>query len=49
MKVLQQAQVALVPGTTFGPSGSDFIRLCYARPTSVLREGLNRLVQFWSE
>ncbi len=48
MEILRQAHVALVPGTTFGPSGKNFVRLCYARPTAVLREGLQRLVTFWS-
>ena len=48
MDILQRKQVSLVPGTTFGPSGKNFVRLCYARPTAVLREGLERLVNFWS-
>ena len=49
MEILQNAKVALVPGTTFGPSGNQFVRLCYARPTAVLRTGLQRLVTFWSK
>ena len=49
MEILQQAKVALVPGATFGPTGKKFVRLCYARPTAVLRTGLERLVQFWSK
>lgn len=46
MTILHQTKVTLVPGDAFGPSGKPFLRLCYARETEVLQEGLSRLVNF---
>ena len=47
MSVLHEAKVSLVPGKSFGPSGDSFLRLCYARETDVLQEGIARLVKFF--
>ncbi len=47
MKVLNDAHVALVPGKDFGPSGSSYFRLCYAREPDLVLEGLRRLVDFF--
>jgi aspartate/methionine/tyrosine aminotransferase len=47
MSILQKAKVALVPGQSFGPSGAPFLRLCYARDTLLLQEGITRLVSFF--
>ncbi len=47
MSILNQAKVSLVPGQSFGPSGAPFLRLCYARDTEILREGVTRLVKFF--
>lgn len=47
MSILHKAKVSLVPGKTFGPSGGSFLRLCYARETDVLQEGIGRLVKFF--
>jgi aspartate/methionine/tyrosine aminotransferase len=47
MSILYQAKVSLVPGQSFGPSGAPFLRLCYARDTEILREGITRLVKFF--
>ena len=38
--VLAQAEVAVVPGEAFGPSG--FLRLSYALGDDALREGMQR-------
>lgn len=46
MNIVNNAKVTLVPGSSFGPSGDSFLRLCYARDTELLEEGLNRLVNF---
>jgi len=46
MNIVHNAKVTLVPGISFGPSGNSFLRLCYARDTELLKEGLNRLVHF---
>jgi aspartate/methionine/tyrosine aminotransferase len=43
MDILKNAKVALIPGKFFGPSGDSFLRLCYARDTEILKEGLIRL------
>lgn len=47
MSILYKAKVALIPGGTFGPSGGPFMRLCYARDTDYLEEGINRLITFF--
>jgi aspartate/methionine/tyrosine aminotransferase len=47
MSILYQAKVSLVPGSSFGPSGASFIRLCYARDREYLQEGIQRLVKFF--
>lgn len=43
-RLLQEKQVAVVPGTPFGEPG--FIRLSFATDESSLQEGCDRLVQF---
>ena len=47
MSILNSAKVGLIPGSSFGPSGAPFLRLCYARETEVLEEGLKRLVKYF--
>lgn len=47
MSILHQAKVSLVPGTSFGPSGAQFLRLCYAREKHLLQMGLERLAKFF--
>ncbi|HZW60797.1 MAG TPA: pyridoxal phosphate-dependent aminotransferase, partial [Candidatus Babeliales bacterium] len=44
--LLNQAQVAIVPGRNFGPSGKPFLRLCYARRQEQVIQGIERLVTF---
>jgi len=41
--LLQEAQVAMVPGSSFGTGGEGYIRLSYAYGMDQLAEGLNRL------
>jgi aspartate/methionine/tyrosine aminotransferase len=45
--ILNKAKVGLIPGITFGPSGSSYIRLCYAREQDVLQAGIDRLVKYF--
>lgn len=45
--MLAKVRVAVVPGKDFGPSGKRFVRLCYARKTEVLEEGLYRFVDYF--
>jgi len=47
MSILYKAKVSLVPGASFGSSGAPFLRLCYARDTEILQEGLQRLIKFF--
>ncbi len=47
MSILNNAKVSLVPGSSFGPSGAPFLRLCFARDSEVLHEGISRLVKFF--
>jgi aspartate aminotransferase len=43
-RLLDDAQVAVVPGGGFGAEGH--LRLSFAAPTSVLEEGLERIAAF---
>lgn len=45
--ILDEAEVALVPGEAFGPSG--YVRLSYALGDEQLREGIQRLQKLFSE
>jgi len=46
MNILNFAKVGLIPGRAFGPSGKSYIRLCYARDERILRDGINRILEF---
>lgn len=41
--LLEEAGVALLPGTAFGPGGEGYLRICYANSFDRLKEGLTRL------
>ncbi len=41
--MLDEAKVALLPGTNFGPSGKGFVRLTYATSIEKITEGLKRI------
>ncbi|MEM0449077.1 MAG: pyridoxal phosphate-dependent aminotransferase [Methanomassiliicoccales archaeon] len=43
MYLLQEAHVAVTPGSTFGPSGEGHIRISYAASTQHLIEGMQRI------
>jgi aspartate aminotransferase len=45
-RILEQAQVAVVPGTPFG--AAEFIRLSFASDERSLQEGCERLVKFFA-
>ncbi|MBM3886471.1 aminotransferase class I/II-fold pyridoxal phosphate-dependent enzyme, partial [Candidatus Dependentiae bacterium] len=49
MDVLQQANVAMTPGTDFGPSATPFIRVCFARNPEVLEESITRLSKYFAK
>lgn len=46
LQLLQQADVAVVPGDAFSQYGEEFIRISYATSMELLEEGLNRMEQF---
>ncbi len=41
--MLEQAGVALLPGSNFGTAGKGYVRLCYATNRERIIEGLNRM------
>jgi aspartate aminotransferase len=43
---LHAKHVSLVPGKVFGPSFKKYVRICFARPKDVVREGIRRLKDF---
>ncbi len=47
--LLSREKVAVAPGTTFGPSGSRYIRISLASDRDSIREGLRRLGSFQHE
>jgi aspartate/methionine/tyrosine aminotransferase len=42
-RALNEFNVAVLPGTAFGPGGEGFIRIAYLQPDELLDEGLRRL------
>ena len=42
-KLLVDAHVAVTPGSAFGESGKDFIRISYATSQERIKEGLSRI------
>ncbi len=43
--MLEEAGVALLPGTNFGESAEGYVRLCYGVSVENIREGINRMHQ----
>ena len=46
MTLLREEEVAVVPGEAFGPSGSGYVRACYATAYEEIEEALNRIESF---
>ncbi|MCA9936126.1 MAG: aminotransferase class I/II-fold pyridoxal phosphate-dependent enzyme, partial [Anaerolineales bacterium] len=46
MKLLEEQEVAMVPGEAFGASGAGFMRASYATAYEKIEEALNRLEKF---
>ncbi len=44
--LLDAKNVAVVPGTGFGPSGEGFVRICYAYSIEEITEALDRIEEF---
>jgi aminotransferase len=45
-RLLTDAQVAVVPGDAFGPSGTGYVRACYATAMDKIEEALERVERF---
>jgi len=48
MKLLESENVAVVPGTAFGPCGEGSVRCCYATALDDLKEAMPRIARFVS-
>jgi aspartate aminotransferase len=47
--LLEQAHVAVTPGSAFGPAGEGYFRISYATSEDQLREGLGRIKSFLAD
>ena len=45
-QLLESTDVAVVPGSAFGPSGAGHVRMCYATSYEQLEEALGRIGRF---
>ncbi len=48
LRIIDEANVGLSPGGTFGPGGEGFVRMCYLRDPATLDEALARLSRWIS-
>jgi aminotransferase len=46
VRLLKEEQVACVPGDAFGPSGSGYLRCCFATALDLIEEALERMDRF---
>jgi len=46
--LLREEQVAVEPGSAFGPGGEGFVRCCYATAYEQIEEALHRMERFMS-
>jgi aminotransferase len=44
--LLEEEQVAVVPGSAFGPSGAGYVRMCYATAYEQIEQALERMRKF---
>jgi len=49
LDLLEEAQVAVVPGLAFGPSGEGHIRLSFGRSEKDINEAMRRIKQYFNE
>ena len=48
LRLVDEANVGLAPGTTFGEAGNAFLRLCYLRSPDQVEEATERLARWLS-
>ena len=46
LRLVDEANIGLAPGTAFGPGGERFMRLCFARKPDGIREAATRLTRW---
>ena len=46
LRLLDEENVACVPGTAFGPSGEGYIRCSYAADLDDIKEAMSRMARF---
>ena len=46
MRLLKEKEVAVVPGTAFGPSGEGHVRACYATNFEQIKVAVARIADF---
>lgn len=46
LRLLKEKNVAVVPGTAFGPSGEGFVRACYATSLDQIKVAMPRIADF---
>ncbi len=44
-RLIDEAQVGLAPGTSFGPGGENFVRVCYARDPDQIADAMTRVAK----
>ncbi len=44
--LLLEEQVAIIPGSAFGPGGAGYARICYAAEHAKIEEALRRMARF---
>jgi aspartate/methionine/tyrosine aminotransferase len=44
-RLIDEAQVGLAPGTSFGPGGEHFVRVCYARDPNQVEDAMTRVAK----
>jgi aspartate/methionine/tyrosine aminotransferase len=44
LRLVDEANIGLAPGTAFGPGGEQFMRICFARRADDLAEAARRLI-----
>jgi len=49
LRLLQEKNVAVVPGTAFGPGGEGFVRCSYATALDQIKEAMVRMAEFHQE
>lgn len=47
--LLEEYKVAVIPGSAYGESSSNYLRLCFAKPENEISKGLERISQFFKD